>query len=236
VLRSAGVRVLADQTTKPKQTNATRRWKVQIAADDLRNPVRTKIDPVAETREAATRLRTSSSNATHILRSAERAGLVRHLRHGLWAIDPTVDPNVVAPYLTVPYPAYISLWSALAHHDMIEQIPSQIYVASLDRTREIHTSIGDYSVHHLAPGLFGGFTGDPNHGYIASPEKALFDTFYIRAPRGGRAFFPEITLPEEFRHSELETWTQKVPSPRMRTLVKRGLQQVLTQSALDLDS
>lgn len=191
--------------------------------------------PVVETREAATRLRTSSSNTTHALRSAERAGLVRHLRHGLWALDPSVAPNVVAPYLTVPYPAYISMWSALAHHGMIEQIPRRIFVASLDRTRQIRTSIGDYSIHHLAPEVFGGFTGDPRGGYIASPEKALFDSVYVRAPRGARAYFPEISLPEDFDHSGLEMWTQKIPSARMRTLVHRGLQQVLGQSSLELD-
>jgi predicted transcriptional regulator of viral defense system len=191
--------------------------------------------PVVETREVAARLRTSSSNATHMLRSTERAGLVRHLRHGLWAVDPSVDPNVVAPYLTVPYPAYVSLWSALAHHDMIEQIPRKIYVVSLDRTREISTSIGDYSIHHLAPELFAGYTGDPGHGWVASPEKALFDTVYIRAPRGGRPYFPEIALPEGFQRAKLEAWTQKISSARLRTLVSRSLQQALTQAALDLD-
>lgn len=183
--------------------------------------------PIVETREAATRLHTSSSNVTHLLRSSERAGLVRRLRHGLWAIDPNVDPIVAAPYLTVPYPAYVSLWSALDRHDMIEQIPRQTFVASLDRTRRIETSIGVYSVHHLAPDIFGGFTGSPDVGYVASPEKALFDTVYIRAPRGGRAYFPELTLPDGFDESELNRLTQKIPSPRMRTLVARGLQQVL---------
>jgi predicted transcriptional regulator of viral defense system len=191
--------------------------------------------PVVETREAATRLRTSSSNATHLLRSAEHAGLVRHLRHGLWAMDPNVPAEVVAPYLTVPYPAYVSLWSALAHHDMIEQIPGQVFVASLDRTRQIQTSLGDYSIHHLAPELFGGFTGAPDDGYMATPEKALFDSVYIRAPRGGRAYFPEIILPQGFQHGELEQWTQKISSARMRTLVSRGLDRVLEQSSLDLD-
>jgi hypothetical protein len=44
VLRSAGVRVLTDHITKPKQTNTTRRWKVSVAADGLRTPVRTKIE------------------------------------------------------------------------------------------------------------------------------------------------------------------------------------------------
>ena len=190
--------------------------------------------PVLETREAATRLRTSSSNATHMLRASERAGLVRHLRHGLWAMDPNVDPRVVAPYLTAPYPAYVSFWSALAQHDMIEQIPGQISVASLDRTRQIRTSIGDYSIHHLAPAIFGGFTGSPNDGYIASPEKALFDTVYIRAPRGEPAYFPEITLPDAFDRVELDTWVRQIPAARMRTLVARGLERVLEQASLDL--
>jgi predicted transcriptional regulator of viral defense system len=30
------------------------------------------------------------------------------------------------PYLTAPRPAYVSLWSALARHGMIDQIPRSI--------------------------------------------------------------------------------------------------------------
>lgn len=44
VLRSAGVCVLGDLTSKPKQTDTTRRWKLQMEADGLRDPVRTKIE------------------------------------------------------------------------------------------------------------------------------------------------------------------------------------------------
>jgi predicted transcriptional regulator of viral defense system len=118
---------------------------------------------------------------------------------------------------------------------MIEQIPRQIFVVSLDRGRRIETSIGTYSIHHLAPGLFGGFTGSPAQGYLATQEKALFDSVYLRAPRGGRPYFPEIALPDGFDRGELEAWTEKVPSARMRTLVERGLEQVLGQAALDRD-
>lgn len=52
-------------------------------------------------------------------------------RFGLWALDRGTDPFVAAPYLTAPFPAYVSLWSALARHDMIEQIPRSVYVVSL---------------------------------------------------------------------------------------------------------
>jgi len=191
--------------------------------------------PVIETREAAARLRTSGSNATHRLRSLEEAGLVRRLRHGLWTLDPGVDPFVVAPYLTAPFPAYVSFWSALARHDMIEQIPRQVFVASLDRTRTIETTVGAYSVHHLAPELFGGFDGSPGRGYLATPEKALFDSVYVRAPRGGRIFFPELSLPENFDERRLEHWVGQIKRPRLRTLVSRGLEDALFQATQHSD-
>jgi predicted transcriptional regulator of viral defense system len=187
--------------------------------------------PVVETREAAARLGTSASNTSHLLRSVEEAGLARRLRHGLWALDPKIDPGVVAPYITAPFPAYVSFWSALARHDMIEQIPRQIFVASIDRTRRVHTSIGTYSIHHLAPELFGGFEGSPQRGYVATPEKALFDGVYIRAPRGERMYLPELSLPDGFDESRFEQWVSKIESPRIRTVVSRGLEAALAQAS-----
>lgn len=183
--------------------------------------------PIIETREAATRLGTSVSNAGHRLRSAESSGLVLKVRHGLWALDSKVDPVVVAPYLTAPFPAYVSLWSALARHEMIEQIPRRIFVASLGRTRSIATAVGSYSVHHLAPELFAGFTGSPAEGYLATPEKALFDSVYVRAPRGGRVYFPELSLPAGFDERRLDGWLERIETPRLRTLVSRGLEDAL---------
>jgi predicted transcriptional regulator of viral defense system len=186
--------------------------------------------PVVETREAATRLNTSPKNASRILRTLEEAGLVRRIRRGLWALDPEVDAFVVAPYLTAPFPAYVSFWSALARHDMIEQIPRSIFVASLDRTKSVDTPIGAFSIHHIAPELFTGFDGTSDTGYLATPEKALFDTVYVRAPRGGRVYFPELSLPADFDATKLETWTKEIARPRLRTIVSRELESALAQA------
>jgi predicted transcriptional regulator of viral defense system len=164
------------------------------------------------------------------------SGFVRRIRHGLWAIDPDVDPFVIAPYLTAPHPAYVSLWSALAAHDMIEQIPAQVFVASLGESRRIETGIGVFSIHHLAPPVFGGFRGDAGQGYLATPEKALFDVVYVRAPRGGRAHFTELSLPAGFSVGELEHWTAEIPSPKLRTIVARGLALAVTQAQHEADS
>ena len=186
--------------------------------------------PVVETREAAARLGTSLTNASRILRALDEAGLARRIRRGLWALDREVDAFVVAPYLTAPFPAYVSFWSALARHDMIEQIPRSVFVASLDRSKDLSTPIGVFSIHHLAPELFGGFDATPDTGYLATPEKALFDTVYVRVPRGGRVYLPELSLPPSFETAQIESWTEKIARPRLRTLVSRELAAALSQA------
>ncbi len=183
--------------------------------------------PFIETREAAVRLGVSTARASQLLGSLEQAGLVRRLRRGLWALRSDVDPFTVPPYLTAPFPAYVSFWSALARHGMIQQVPRQIFVASLDRPRRVTTAVGTFSIHHLAPEVFGGYEGSDERGYLATAEKALFDTVYLRTPRGGRIRLPELELTEQFQERKLEEWTSRIARPRLRTLVSRGLDQVL---------
>lgn len=183
--------------------------------------------PVIARGEAIARLSVSPVRASQILRSLEQAGLVSRLGHGLWLLKPDVDPLSIPPYLTAPLPAYVSMWSALARHGMIEQIPRQIFVASLDRSRKVETPLATYSIHHLAPEVFGGYTGSSETAYLATPEKALFDTVYLRAARRGGVYLPELELPEAFDESELRDWTQRITSPRLRTMVERAFEKLL---------
>lgn len=185
---------------------------------------------VVTTAEAAAVWETTVRTAGRRLQAMDDAGLVRHLRRGLWALDPDVAPFAVAPFLTAPFPAYVSFWSAFYRHGMIEQIPRQVSVASLDRARIVKTAIGTYKIHHLAPELFGGHQGTEESGYLASPGKALFDAVYVRAASGRRAFFPELLLPEDFSDEEVWRWTERIESPRLRTLVSGRLREVLDQA------
>ncbi|MEX2547645.1 MAG: type IV toxin-antitoxin system AbiEi family antitoxin domain-containing protein [Chloroflexota bacterium] len=187
--------------------------------------------PVVKTREAATRLGLSVPAASQQLRTLERSGIVRRLQRGLWLLRLDVQPFALPAYLTAPFPAYVSLWSALARHGMIEQIPKQVYVASLARTKKVRTSMGDFSIHHLAPELFGGYVQTNEGGHLASPEKALFDTIYLLTPRGGRVRLPELELPANFDERLLAEWTQRIPRPRLRTMVRRELATALRARA-----
>jgi predicted transcriptional regulator of viral defense system len=183
--------------------------------------------PVFTTREAATLWRGAQTSASRRLGELEKAGLLKRIQRGLWALDPEIDPRVVGPYLTAPLPAYVSLFSALAEHGMIEQIPRQITLVSLARPRRILTSLGVYEVHQLAPELFGGFAGTGETGYLARPEKALFDLVYVRAAAATTAYLPELSLPERFERSELTYWTGRIEDKRLRTLVSRRLRELV---------
>jgi predicted transcriptional regulator of viral defense system len=182
---------------------------------------------VLTTEEAAVRWRVGRRTTNHRLRAMEEGGLVRRLRPGLWTLDPDIRPFAVAPYLTAPYPAYVSFWSALAHHGLIEQIPRQVSVASLSRARTVRTAIGAYAIHQLAPEVFGGYAGGEREGQVASAEKAIFDTVYVRAAAGRRAFFTELYLPPDFDRREVERWIDRIASARLRTIVAERTRDVL---------
>ena len=183
--------------------------------------------PVVATREATARLAVSPSRTTQILRALERSGLVKQLRHGLWLIHTNADPFTIPPYLTAPYPSYVSLFSALSAHGIIEQIPQQVFVVSLDRPATITTSIATYSIHHVAPEVFGGYTRTPEGAFIATPEKALFDTVYSRTARHQPVHLPEIELPRTFNNDETSSWVERIKQPGLATVTKRELDRVL---------
>lgn len=187
--------------------------------------------PIIETREAAIRLSVSTSRASQLLYKLQDAGLLRQLQRGLWLLKMDIDPFVVPSYLTSPLPSYVSSWSALYRHGMIEQIPRQIFVASMDRSRRAPTFLGTYSIHHLKPEMFGGYGGSLQEGYIATPEKALFDAVYLRAPSGGRILMPELELPSGFQDKKLREWIARVSQPRLRTLVSGGIDHALSAAA-----
>ena len=186
--------------------------------------------PVFTTREAAAAWRSEQTTSSRRLRSLEQNGLIRRIRRGLWALDPEVDPQVVGPYLTAPLPSYVSLFSALARHGMIEQIPRQISLVSTAASRRIPTALGIFAVHQVAPRLFGGFEGTEPSGYLAKPEKALFDLAYVRAAATSRAHLPELSLPAEFDRGELKRWTGRIDDKRLRTIVSRRLRELIEEA------
>lgn len=190
-----------------------------------------RLGPTVTTGEAAAALNVSVSQASRLLRSLEQKGLARRVRYGLWIVgsDP-VDPRALIEEITRPYPAYVSFTSALNAHALIDQVPREISVASLDSAKRVKTELGTYSVHHLPPMLFGGWI-ERDGVKLARPEKALFDLAYVSAVHGGRPRrIPELELPADFDRDELDLWLSRIESPRVRTLTSRGLRYALSRA------
>lgn len=181
--------------------------------------------PFFETRDLAALLEVTSLNAAQIASRLEKAGLLVKLARGRWAIEGRTDHFAVAEQLTAPFPAYISLQSALYHHGMISQIPSVTYAVSLARTQRRQTPLGTYSIHHIEPTFFFGYElNETGQAKIATPEKALVDYLYFR-PARTRLFvhLPEIEFPKKFDWKLASRMIREIQSHSRRALVEQAL-------------
>lgn len=187
--------------------------------------------PALDTADAAAALRLSAAAASQTLSRLAHAGLIRSVRHGTWWLEDALDPLRLPEYLTAPLPSYVSLQTALHRRGLFEQIPEVVYAVSLARTQRIQTNVAIFSIHHVAPELFGGYEETALGAKLATAEKALFDFAYLSSGRS-RLFtsLPELELPRGFRWKELSRWLAAIPSERSRTLTANKLEALLGQA------
>jgi len=184
---------------------------------------------VVTTNDVTLALGVERSAATQTLKRLAAEGLLKKIRHGLWSVDPALDPLLLPEYLTAPLPSYVSFQSALYLRGMVSQVPEVIYVASLAQTRRVKTALGAFSIHRLAPTFFGGYETLPESGVrLATPEKALIDTLYL-GPTRSRMFahLPEIEIPKGFDRRKAREWIARIPVGPRRTSVERRLDRLL---------
>lgn len=188
--------------------------------------------PVVETRDVVALLQVSSSNATTILRRLAQNEMISHLRRGRWLVNENIDRLALPELISAPYPAYVSLQSALFHHGLIEQIPSVLYSVTPARPRRVKTPLGTISFHRMPPELFKGFELAPrSDAKIATPEKALFDIFYL-APGRTRVFskLPELTIPRRFHWERMKEYTKLVKSPGRQAYIAERIRTLRAES------
>ncbi len=180
---------------------------------------------VVTTNDVSLALGVERSTATQTLKRLAAEGLLSKIRHGLWGVDPALDPLHLPEYLTAPFPSYVSFQSALYLRGMVSQVPELIYVASLAQTRRVKTTLGTFSIHRLAPTFFGGYETLKESGVrLAMPEKALLDALYL-GPARSRMFahLPEIEIPKSFDRRKAREWVARIPAGPRRTSVEQRL-------------
>lgn len=175
------------------------------------------------TRDASALLHVTPANGHMILRRLAHHGFLVHLAHGRWALARTLQALMLPEHVAAPYPAYLSLQTALFHHGLIEQVPAVIYAVTVGRTRRVATPSATVSLHHIPARLFTGFEVTPEGARMATPEKALFDVLYL-GPARSRLFasLPEIEFGRRFAWREVQRYVDLVSSrPRRMFIFKR---------------
>lgn len=183
--------------------------------------------PVFTTGEVAELAEMDVRNVSRDLSNLAEDDHVVRIRRGLWAVrgHPDFSPYVVVPHLFEEEDAgYVSFFTALNLHGMIEQIPQLIEVATRINKKSLDTPFGTYEFHQLQDNLYGGFEpADRRWSYLlATPEKAIFDALYISV-RKGRQFarFPELEPTDEFCRQSLNEWMDRIEAPSIKTAVHR---------------
>lgn len=114
-------------------------------------------------------------------------GEILRLKKGVYVIAPeyrTRQINPIAVANLLHQPSYVSFEYALSYHGMIPERVTTITSATLGRSKEYRTPIGNYSFTKIPPkayplGLDWKYD-DKDGGYmVATAEKALCDTIYV---------------------------------------------------------
>lgn len=185
--------------------------------------------PILRTQDISACLNVPLPQASKIAERLAEAGRFVRLMRGKWATTNKIDPLILPEYLTTPFPSYVSLQTALFYHGMISQIPHTIYAISLGRTRLYKTQFGNISIHHIQPDFFFGYDMIEQIN-IATPEKALIDILYL-TPARSKLFksLPEVEFPASFNYKKAITMIDKIPSARIRTIVKQRLEKLYVE-------
>lgn len=190
------------------------------------------------TRTAAQLAGVSIPAASMALRRLAAESLSTPLKKGSWMIGAaTSKPGALVTAAADPYVAYLSGASALRLHERIQQLPQSQFAVTLGRPREIKMAGGHIELHRIKPELFGGYAFDPRvDGFVASPEKAIFDLAYLTAMNRSRVSgsLPETDL-KGLRWSEVHQWLRRIPTPRVRAAVTEALDRIRQQHAVAAD-
>jgi predicted transcriptional regulator of viral defense system len=190
------------------------------------------------TRAAAQLAGVSIPAASMALRRLAADGLSTPLKKGAWLIGTSSPkPGVLITAAADPYLAYLSGWSALRLHDRIQQIPQTQFAVTLGRPGEVEMPGGRITLHRIKPELFGGYVYDSRvDGFVASPEKALFDLAYLTAMNRSRVSgsLPETDL-KGLHWKEIQTWLRRIAAPRVRAAVGRALRSIREQHTGTVD-
>ncbi|MBI3292138.1 MAG: type IV toxin-antitoxin system AbiEi family antitoxin domain-containing protein [Elusimicrobia bacterium] len=183
---------------------------------------------VFRTADVMTLARMSPFGATQALRRLAAQGLITRIKRGLWVnrILQDFHPFEAVPFLTAPWPSYVSLYSALAEAGVVDEIPEITYAVSSGRPDQQRTLVGVFFIHHLPTRLMWGYemkmVGQGRYP-LADPEKAFLDLVYLAlVPRSSLGFPHKRGSRWELDLVKLKTYALRFNYPRLLEFLKEN--------------
>lgn len=130
----------------------------------------------------------------------QKAGKLTQIKRGVYLLaEPYRKVSIYEPYIAslLKKPSYLSLEKALEYHNLIpEAVP--VYTSVTTRRPGKFTSrVGTFDYRHIKSALFWGYTSvavNKQTAFVASPEKALLDFFYLKGVRISPEYLNELRL------------------------------------------
>lgn len=155
-----------------------------------------------------------------------KAGKIIQLKKGIYLLaEPYRKVEVYEPYIAtvLKRPSYISLEKALEYHNLIPEAVSVYTSVTTKRGARYESEAGIFDYRHIQESLFWGYashTVNQQTSFIAVPEKALLDFFYLRKIKMSPDYLSEMRIqnPASINIKKLEAHARRFAKPVMITI------------------
>ncbi len=122
-------------------------------------------------------------------------------------------------------PSYISLEKAFEYHGLIPESVPVFTSVTTKRPEKIITPIGVFDYRHIKKDLFWGYESimvNKQLAFIATPEKALLDFFYLKGMQVDDDYLSEMRLQNfsKINFAKLEKFAKKFKKPGVVRVVR----------------
>jgi len=155
-----------------------------------------------------------------------KAGKIIQLKKGIYLLaEPYRKIGVYEPYIAtiLKRPSYISLEKALEYHNLIPEAVSVYTSVTTKRGARFESEAGIFDYKHIKESLFWGYashTVNQQTSFIAVPEKALLDFFYLKKVKISLDYLIEMRLQNlaSINIKKLEAYARRFAKPAMKAV------------------
>lgn len=158
----------------------------------------------------------------------EKSGKLLQLKRGIYLLsEPYRKVEVFEPYIAsiLMKPSYISMEKALEFHNLIPEAVPVYTSLTTKRPAKFINKVGIFEYHYIKSPLFWGYDSvavNKQTAFVASPEKALLDLFYIKGLNVSQDYITELRLQDlgKINTEKLSSYAVKFNKPGVLRITK----------------